>query len=149
MPWIITWFLYRFCTVWLEFLDFSRNRLAVHPLPPGGTSGLLCCSYFGMIRLAAMNFCQVVRHCSCSILVVFDAICMGIIMGSEIDLYSFYWIPCWSKINWNSGYGKVLGILVHELNRVIQEGTDREAYMNWIKGRKLVNYICIVISRWI
>jgi len=51
-------------------------------------------------------------------------------MGSEIDLYSFYWIPCWSEIKLTSGYGKVLGILVHELNRVIQEGTNREAYMN-------------------
>jgi len=25
----------------LEFLDFSRNRLAVHPLPPSETSAVL------------------------------------------------------------------------------------------------------------
>jgi len=29
----------------------------------------------------------------------FDAVCMRTIMGSEIDLHSFYWIPCWSEIN--------------------------------------------------
>jgi len=28
------------------------------------------------------------------------------------------------------GNGKVLGILVHELNQVIQEGKDQAAYMN-------------------
>jgi len=83
----------------LEFLDFSRNRLVVHPLPPGGTSGLLCFSCFGMNHLAAMNFCQAARHYSHSIFVVFYAICMKIIMGFEIDLFSFYWIPCWSEIN--------------------------------------------------
>jgi len=52
-----------FCTVLSRFLEFSRNRLAVHPVPPGGSSGLLCCSCFGMIRLAAMNSCQAARHC--------------------------------------------------------------------------------------
>jgi len=29
----------------------------------------------------------------------FEAVCMRTIMDSEIDLYSFYWIPCGSEID--------------------------------------------------
>jgi len=52
-----------YCTVALEFLDFSRNRLAVHPLPPGDTS--VCCAVLVLVmnRLAVMSFCPTVRHC--------------------------------------------------------------------------------------
>ncbi|QCE01180.1 hypothetical protein DEO72_LG7g2474 [Vigna unguiculata] len=74
--------------------EIRRNRLAVHPVPPGGSSGLLCCSCFGMIRLAAMNFCQAARHCSRSIFVNCDILKFG-------------------------GGGGVLGILGHELNQVL------------------------------
>jgi len=55
----------------------------------------------------------------------FNVVCVGINVITKIDLFSFYWILCWSEINWNSGYGNVLGILVHELNWVIQESKDR------------------------
>ena len=46
------------------------------------------------------------------------------------------------------GGGGVLGILGHELSQVILEGKDRVVYMDWFRGRKLVDYICIVIA-WI
>jgi len=37
---------------------FPRNRLAVQALPPGGSSVMSDCFYFGLNRLAAMSFCQ-------------------------------------------------------------------------------------------
>jgi len=130
----------------LSFLDFSRNRLAVHSLPPGGTSGLLRCSCFGMMRLAAMNFCQAARHCSRSIFVVLILYVWELLWVLKLIHIAFIGYLVGLKSVEIRGNGKVLGILVHELNQVIQEGKDRAAYMNWIKGRKLVNYICIVIA---
>ena len=53
-----------------------------------------------------MNSCQAARHCSRSFL-CFDAIRTSVHMVSVIDVSGFYWILCWSEIDYKLGYGKV------------------------------------------
>jgi len=58
-----------------------------------------------MNRLAAMNSYQAARHRS-RFFCCFDAICTNIHVVFVIDVSGFYWMPCWTEIDYQFGVGQ-------------------------------------------
>ena len=78
-----------------SFWVFPRNRLAVQSLPPGGTSE--------MITILVLAWTAWRRDTVRVFFLCFDAIRTSVHVVSVINVSGFYWILCWTEIDYQFG----------------------------------------------